>query len=84
MVQNIKSRSKMRKLSKNDLAVWAIAVLAMFPALLVFNESEHIWVNLIGIAYIGVLALVARTNIGKMFFKRLEEMQDKLFGKIGG
>lgn len=74
----------MRKLSKKDLAVWAIAVVAFIPTLLVLNDSENLWVNLIGFAYIGLLVIVSRTSVGKMFFQRLERIENKLFGKIGG
>ena len=55
------------------------------PIVLVFNENISAWwINLIGIAYMGLLALATKTKIGKMFWARLERIEDKLFGKIGG
>ena len=74
----------MKKLNHKDLICWAVAIIAFIPTLLVFNESHTIVPNLIGFAYIGLLALVTRTNIGKLFIKRLGKIEDKLFGKVGG
>ncbi len=68
-----------------DFIILAIAIMVSMPAILVFNENmEAWWVNLLGLAYIGLLALATKTKIGKMFWARLERIEDKLFGKIGG
>ena len=75
----------MRKLSKKDIAVWAIVVVVVIPSLLVFNENMEAWyINVAGLAYIALLAKACKTNIGKMFLKRLGKIEDKLFGKVGG
>ena len=68
-----------------DYEILAISVVILMPIILVFNENmEAWWINLLGLAYIGLLALTARTNVGKLFIKRMEKIEDKLFGKIGG
>ena len=74
----------MKKLNSKDIATWVLAIVLFTPTLLALNEGSCFIVNLIGFAYIGLLALAARTNIGKMFLQRLEKIEDKLFGKIGG
>lgn len=68
-----------------DYLILAISVVILMPTILVFNENmEAWWINLIGFAYIVLLAWVTKTKIGKMFWARLERIEDKLFGKIGG
>ena len=68
-----------------DYVILAISVVILMPIILVFNENmEAWWINLLGLAYIGLLALTSRTNVGKLFIKRMEKIEDKLFGKIGG
>ena len=67
------------KLTKKDLVVWVIAIVAFVPCLLVFNESNTIVPNIIGFAYIGLLALACRTKIGRMLIERLLRIDEKLF-----
>ena len=67
------------KLTKKDLVVWVIAIVAFVPCLLVFNESNTIVPNIIGFAYIGLLALACRTKIGLMLIERLLRIDEKLF-----
>ena len=69
----------MKNLSKRDLIVWAIAIVAFAPCLLVFNESSTIVPNLIGFAYIGLLSMACRTKIGRLFIERLLSIDEKLF-----
>lgn len=72
-------------MKKKDYVILAISVVILMPIILVFNENmEAWWVNLLGLAYIGLLAWATKTRIGKMFWARLEKIEDKLFGKIGG
>lgn len=72
-------------MKKKDYVILAISVVILMPIILVFNENmDAWWVNLIGLAYIGLLALTARTNVGKLFIKRMAKIEDKLFSKIGG
>lgn len=47
------------------------ATLLIMPCLLVFNESETLVSNLIGIAYIGCLFLHSRTAAGTKMWKNL-------------
>lgn len=72
-------------MKKKDYVILAISVVILMPIILVFNENmEAWWINLLGLAYIGLLAWATKTKIGKMFWARLERIEDKLFGKIGG
>lgn len=72
-------------MKKKDYVILAISVVILMPIILVFNENmEAWWVNLLGLAYIGLLAWATKTRIGKMFWAKLERVEDKLFGKIGG
>ena len=66
-------------MTKKDFVIWAIAILLFMPCLLVLNESNTIVPNLIGFAYIGLLFLAGRTNVGRLFFKRLMRIEEKLF-----
>lgn len=68
-----------QRLSKRDVAIWIIAIVAFMPCILVLNESETIIPNIIGFGYIGLLFLVGRTNVGRLFFKRLMSIENKLF-----
>ena len=72
----------MKNLTAKDIAIWTIAIVLFFPTLLAVNESGNLWVNLAGFAYIGLLFIGARTNIGKMFIKRFMKIEGKLFGSI--
>lgn len=67
------------KLTKKDLIVWGIAIVAFIPVLLVFSESDTIVPNLIGFAYIGLLSMACRTKIGRLFIERLLSIDEKLF-----
>lgn len=68
-----------KRVTKKDLVIILIAIVAFMPCVLVFNESYTIVPNLIGFAYIGLLAMACRTNVGRLFFKRLMRIEDKLF-----
>lgn len=46
-----------------------IATLLLLPCLLVFNESEYLAVNFIGITYILLLVRLSFTGKGKRFIK---------------
>lgn len=47
------------------------ATALLIPALLVINESEHLWVNLIGLAYIGVMLVYSKTRRGQQMWREL-------------
>lgn len=64
---------------RKDFLVWVIAIVLAIPCLLVLNESDTIVPNLIGFAYIGLLALLGRTRIGRLFIKRFMSIEGKLF-----
>lgn len=72
-------------MKKKDYVILAISAVILMPIILVFNEDmEAWWINLLGLVYIGLLALAAKTNVGKLFIKRMERIENRLFGKVGG
>lgn len=64
--------------------VFLLTVILM-PCLLAFNGSDNVLPNVIGVLYMLVLALIYRTNKGKIFFEKLasdtEKLNDKIFSK---
>lgn len=62
--------------------VFLLTVILM-PCLLAFNGSDNVLPNVIGVLYMLVLALIYRTNKGKIFFEKLasdvERLNDKIF-----
>ena len=56
---------------KKRIILHLTAVVVLMPCLLVFNVSEYLWVNLLGIIYIGYLAiLLNESEAAKRFVRR--------------
>ncbi len=56
---------------KKRIILHLTAVVVLMPCLLVFNVSEYLWVNLLGIIYIGYLAiLLNESDAAKRFVRR--------------
>lgn len=54
-----------------------LGTIVLLPCLLIFNESEYVFVNLLGFAYIGMLVLSAKFNVRvSRFFKDLDETME--------
>lgn len=51
-----------------------IATLLFLPCLLVLNESDTVVPNIIGMMYIVLLSCKARTEKGKEFIRKLEDV----------
>lgn len=61
-----------------------LGTIMLLPCLLIFNESEHVVVNLLGLAYISFLVYaVKRSERVKQFFidfdTMIEYYNDKIF-----
>lgn len=39
-----------------------VAAVIILPCFLIFNESDHIWLNLVGLSYICMLAYFTKKN----------------------
>lgn len=52
-----------------------LGTIILLPCLLIFNESEYVFVNLLGFAYIGMLVLSAKFSVRvSRFFKDFDTM----------
>lgn len=48
---------------------FTVTFLLMLPVMLVFNDSENIWLNVIGLAYILLLYILSsKTRTGRKLF----------------
>lgn len=60
------------------------ATLLFVPCLLVLNESENIWINVLGFAYIVGIYALSKNKSGKLFMRKLYKetiyMNEKIFG----
>lgn len=61
-----------------DVFSFVLMCLLLAPCILVVNESDSIWPNIIGITYIGFVFLFTKTKIGQKFVKKIDELADKL------
>lgn len=61
-----------------DVFSFVLMCLLLAPCMLVVNESETIWPNIVGIVYIGIVFLFAKTKVGNKFIERLDKFVDKL------
>lgn len=52
------------------------------PCLLVLNGSEHIWLNMAGMAYIGILYKLGRTSKGRAIWRKIEAANEKILSKL--
>lgn len=59
--------------------VIAFIVLAIIvaPCILIFNESDNIWLNFIGLGWLWILVILSRTKCGKKHLKTLYGMFSK-------
>lgn len=60
------------------------ATLLFIPCLLVLNENENIWINILGFVYIVAIFALCKRKSGKLFliklYKETMYMNSKLFG----
>lgn len=56
---------------KKRIILHLTAIVVLMPCLLVFNASEQLWVNILGIIYIGYLCiLLNESDTAKRFARR--------------
>lgn len=61
-----------------DVFSFILMCLLLSPCILLVNESDSIWPNIVGISYIGLVFLFAKTKIGDKIVKKIDEFVDKL------
>lgn len=61
-----------------DVFSFVLMCLLLAPCMLVVNESETVWPNIVGIVYIGIVFLFAKTKVGNKLIERLDKFVDKL------
>lgn len=57
---------------KRIIAFIVLAIIVA-PCILIFNESDHIWINFVGLGYLLSLVLIGKTKVGKKIFKMLDK-----------
>lgn len=72
MNKNLKNEAAVERLA--SVSKKALLAIILLPTLLVLNESDHIWVNLVGLGYIGVLHMLSKTDFGKKVFGIIDEL----------
>lgn len=60
------------------IITYLVAIIALLPCFLIFNESGAILPNLIGFCYIGILFIVFRRKVAKKAFKALIKANNSL------
>lgn len=63
----------MMYIDMKKILAFLLFVLIFAPCLLVANESDHIWVNFIGLGYLIGLFLVCQTKVAKKWLKWLDK-----------
>lgn len=61
------------------IGVYLITMAMILPLSAIGNQSGHIWVNFAGVAYLGVLVAIGKTNIGKRWSRLVDSSTEKLF-----
>lgn len=54
-----------------------VVVVVLLPCILIVNESDTFVPNLIGAAYIGLLALLAKTDVWQKVIKHIDNLLEK-------
>lgn len=53
------------------IIIFIVAMILVFPCILIFNESDSVWVNFVGLAWLLILAIIGKTKYGRKFLKQL-------------
>lgn len=56
------------------IVIFVVAMILVCPCILIFNESDSVWVNFAGLAWLLFLVMLSRTKLGKKFNKELDKM----------
>lgn len=65
------------------ILTFIIGAIVILPTLLVLNESDDLWVNFLGFAYIAILFLISTTKVGKKGLKCLCDANNELAKRLG-
>ena len=60
------------------IITYSVAIIALLPCFLIFNESGAILPNLIGFTYVGILFIVFRGKVAKKAYKALINANNSL------
>lgn len=61
-----------------SIITYLVAISALLPCFLIFNESNTILPNLIGFVYIGILFVIFRGKVSKKAYKALIRANNSL------
>lgn len=62
------------------IAVMLVTLVILLPCYMVANCNDNIEINIMGAAYIGLLALLSRTRAGRAWTMLVERTNNRLFG----
>lgn len=57
---------------------YILAIVAIMPCLLILNESDNLFVNILGFAWVGILIIASRTKVGKTVIKAVLDVNKKM------
>lgn len=63
------------------IGVIFLTMLGMVPVLLAFNETEFVWSNFIGGAYLGAVLIFLHTKRGMKWTDLVSRANDRIFGE---
>lgn len=63
------------------LGVIGLTMLLALPILMVANETENLWINLIGLAYLALVVFLLHTCRGRQWTDLVSRANDRIFGR---
>lgn len=57
---------------------YILAIVAIMPCLLILNESDNLFVNILGFVWVGILIIASRTKVGKNATKAVLDVNKKM------
>lgn len=57
---------------------YILAIVAIMPCLLILNESDNLFVNILGFMWVGILIIASRTKVGKNVIKAVLDVNKKM------
>ena len=57
---------------------YILAIVAIMPCLLILNESDNLFVNILGFVWVGILIIASRTKVGKNAIKAVLDVNKKM------
>lgn len=56
------------------IIIFVAAMILVLPCMLIFNESDSIWLNFAGLGWLWILITLSRTKYGKKYLKMFYRM----------